>query len=976
MGSQEMTPGAEPLDCVIYARYSSHNQREVSIEQQVKECEDYARYNGLRVVKVYADRALTGTSDKRPQFQKMLKDAERGRWAYVLCWKVDRFARNRYDSATYKYRLKRNGVRVIYAKESIPDGPEGILLESILEGSAEYYSANLAQNVKRGLRFNAEACLSNGRIPYGYRKGADGHFEILESEAAVVREIFERSAAGEQYARILEDLKARGVPTRRGGQWRPCTLRVILLNEVYKGVYHFGDVRVEGGVPRIVDDELWEGAHKRLEAAKGTRVYSATYLFTGKIRCGLCGEPMTGKTGTGRSGTYAYYICKGQREKRCNKKAVRQELLEGRVVSCVLDALNDDGLVNWIADAVDEMQKREVEKSRVAPDALKAELAGVKKSIKGIMAAIEAGVFTASTKGRLLELEGEQERLEAAIADASIPVPSIDREAFVCWLTRFRGVSNLDEETRREAVNALVWQVRVWDDHAEAVLNYAGSEEIVHVPLLDGSGGGSPDGDKGCGEYHKISELLIKNSSLHPGVAHYEDMEPYYRALPREQILASPVLMSGMSMLCAMCMDYEGSEEWYRELERYAAGMKRTHPEYRTVRSRLAWLDIGLPQRNVNNFLAQIPALGRMLASRELMLPEFSVTSRLPSIMNGGKDFCAWSKRDKEIYRKYSLLVTLLLGRDGVKLPECAIAESQFEKGADVSGRVLDLLAHLEVIQNDGTPDIEFALIGLLVRLRIDQGEAGRAREHLEALRQRFQETEARRLLPNLDALLCRVAMYEGDDPAVDAWYKDKAPKDLLHLRVMLRYQYMTRVMVEIAYGRYQEAQLIMAPLRTYFSACRRVMDSIYLNLLAAICSYRAGDKGWQGALRLALDACLEYQFIRPVSQYGAAVLPLLEKSGWTEDGPFLERLAAATRKQAVQYPDFLCSRSRLSEPLSSAEMKVLRLLCHHKSNAEIGEILGIKLPTVKTYVSGVLRKLGVKNRGAVKDAAIKRHLF
>ena len=486
-----------PQDCVIYARYSSHNQREVSIEQQVKECEDYARYNDLRVVKVYADRAISGTNDKRPQFQKMLKDAERGRWAYVLCWKVDRFARNRYDSATYKYRLKRHGVRVIYAKESIPDGPEGILLESILEGSAEYYSANLAQNVKRGLRFNAEACLSNGRIPYGYRKGADGHFEILESEAAVVREIFERSAAGEQYARILEDLKARGVPTRRGGQWRPCTLRVILLNEVYKGVYHFGDVRVEGGVPRIVDDELWEGAQKRLEAAKGTRVYSATYLFTGKIRCGLCGEPMTGKTGTGRSGTYAYYICKGQREKRCNKKAVRQELLEGRVVSCVLDALNDDGLVNWIADAVDEMQKREIEKSRVAPEALKAELAGVKKSIKGIMAAIEAGVFTASTKGRLLELEGEQERLEAAIADASLPVPSVDREAFVCWLTRFRGVSNLDEETRREAVNALVWQVRVWDDHAEAVLNYSGTEEIVHVPLLDGSGGGSPDGDKG-----------------------------------------------------------------------------------------------------------------------------------------------------------------------------------------------------------------------------------------------------------------------------------------------------------------------------------------------------------------------------------------------------------------------------------------------------------------------------------------------
>ena len=164
-------------DCVIYARYSSHAQRDVSIEQQVADCEAYARSNGLRVVKVYADRAISGTNDKRPQFQKMLKDAERGRWAYVLCWKVDRFARNRYDSATYKYRLKRHGVRVIYAKESIPDGPEGILLESVLEGSAEYYSANLSQNIKRGMRFNALECkVNNGSMPLGYCKGPDGRY--------------------------------------------------------------------------------------------------------------------------------------------------------------------------------------------------------------------------------------------------------------------------------------------------------------------------------------------------------------------------------------------------------------------------------------------------------------------------------------------------------------------------------------------------------------------------------------------------------------------------------------------------------------------------------------------------------------------------------------------------------------------------------------------------------------------------------
>ena len=480
-----------------------------------------------------------------------------------------------------------------------------------------------------------------------------------------------------------------------------------------------------------------------------------------------------------------------------------------------------------------------------------------------------------------------------------------------------------------------------------------------------------------CGAYQKVSELLIKNSERHPGIAHYDEMEDYYRALPREEVLASPALMAGMSMLSAICMDYEGSEGWYQELKARGAKLKRSDADFKSVRGWLAWLDIALPQRSVDDILSMVSNVVRLLTSREIVMPEFSVTSRLPSIMNGGKDFCAWSKNDSAIYDKYRLPVKVLLKRDGVGLPECAMAESLFEKGEDITGRVLDLLGKLDQIQKRGTPDIEFALIGLLVRLRIDQGEPARAREHLEALRERFQQRpECLRFLPNLDALLCRAALYEGDGEAVDAWYREKAPKDPLKLRVMLRYQYLTRVMVEIVYGNYQEALLIMAPLRPYFTAARRVMDGIYLDLLTAICTSRDGSGDWKAPLHRALDTCLEYQFIRPVSQYGAAVLPLLEKSGWTGNGAFLRRLTAAVRKQAVQYPDFLRWRGELAEPLSPAEMNVLRLLCHHKSNAEIGEILGIKLPTVKTYVSSVLRKLGVKNRGAVKDAAIKLHLI
>ncbi len=479
------------------------------------------------------------------------------------------------------------------------------------------------------------------------------------------------------------------------------------------------------------------------------------------------------------------------------------------------------------------------------------------------------------------------------------------------------------------------------------------------------------------GEYQKVSELLIKNSERHPGIAHYDEMEDYYRALPREEVLASPALMAGMSMLSAICMDYEASENWYRELRARETALKRPDAEFKSVRGWLAWLDIALPQRNVNDILSMVSSVVRLLTGREIVMPEFSVTSCLPSIMNGGKDFCAWSKNDSAIYDKYRLPVKLLLRRDGVGLPECALAESRFEKGEDISGRVLDLLGKLDRIQQKGTPDIEFALIGLLVRLRIDQGEPARAREHLEALRERFrQRAGCLRFLPNLDAMLCRTALYEGDGEAVDAWYREKAPKDLLKLRVMLRYQYLTRAMVEIVYGNYQEALLVMAPLGPYFKAANRVMDGIYLDLLTAICIFRSGDGDWKTPLHRALDACREYQFIRPVSQYGAAVLPLLEKSGWRGDGAFWARLTAAVRRQAALYPDFLRCRGELSEPLSPAEMNVLRLLCHHKSNAEIGEILGIKLPTVKTYVSSVLRKLGVKNRGAVKDAAVKLHLI
>ena len=147
------------------------------------------------------------------------------------------------------------------------------------------------------------------------------------------------------------------------------------------------------------------------------------------------------------------------------------------------------------------------------------------------------------------------------------------------------------------------------------------------------------------GDHSKVSELLVRNAELHPGMGHYAEMEKYYRSLPEAEILASPSLMQGMSMLCALAMDYEGSERWYGELQAFAERCGRQDAAGKQARSRFAWLDISLPQRGVNGLTETIPAVFRLLMNKEVTLPSFSVTSALPSIMNGGKDFSEWSKK-------------------------------------------------------------------------------------------------------------------------------------------------------------------------------------------------------------------------------------------------------------------------------------------------------------------------------------------
>ena len=477
------------------------------------------------------------------------------------------------------------------------------------------------------------------------------------------------------------------------------------------------------------------------------------------------------------------------------------------------------------------------------------------------------------------------------------------------------------------------------------------------------------------GQQGKVSELLIKSLSLHPGMGHFEDLEGYFYSLTEEQIEASPALMQGMSLLSSLSLDYETSDKWYQKLANFAAVRKADDLAAKEARSRLAYLDIALPQRGTGGLVQTISDVFRLMTDRKIKLPPFSVTSTLPSIMNGGKDFSPWSKHDDLLYATMRIPVEAVLGKDGVGLAECAITESKFEKGEDVSAKMLTLVSKLTEVQTRGTPDIEFALVGLLARSQIDSGRAEDAFRTVQALRDRFAEKGYTRFFGNIDALLCRIALRTGKDVFVNEWYREKAPHSLVKLRTMKRYQYFTQSLVELYLNKNEAALMTLAPLEPYFIACERVIDRIHYKTISSIAKYRLKDASWKEDFGAALDFANEYGFIRTISEYAGEVLPLVESIKYS-DAAYLKKLTAAIRTQAVFYPDYLKPSRQPVERLTETELQVLRLLSADKSNAEIGKILGIQLTTVKSHVSHILQKLGVSRRNEAKTAAEKLRII
>ena len=533
------------MNAVIYARYSSDNQQEESIDGQLRECKEYADQNGITVVRTYIDRALSAKTDSRPQFQQMIHDSATHTFEAVLVWKLDRFSRNRYDSAHYKRILKNNRVHVVSVTEPISNTPEGIMLESLLEGMAEYYSAELAEKVSRGHKENAlKAKFNGGPVPLGYRIDSQHHYQIDPATAPVVQEAFQRYAAGESIRSIIESLNARGIRNSRGNPFTKNSFQTLLKNRRYLGEYRYKDTVIPNAIPAIIAPECFDAVQRRCEIHRQAPAHNKSdvhYLLTTKLFCGKCGTMMAGESGRSHTGTvHCYYKCgtrkRGGRE-ACSLKPVRKEPLEQFVVQTALEKVLNDRVVDLLVDKLLEYQSRENTRLPV----LQAELKEVKRRIDNLVAAIEQGILTPSTRARMDELEQQRKALETSVLKEQIEKPPITREQILFWFDQFRHGDPADMAFQEKVIDCFVNSIYLFDDRIVLNFNYQEggrpvSLEEVLGSFLDGRGAPQNIRSGDCLDGFFIVQSYGKRGRKRMGPKYYQAYDLRYRQVHQNDL--------------------------------------------------------------------------------------------------------------------------------------------------------------------------------------------------------------------------------------------------------------------------------------------------------------------------------------------------------------------------------------------------------------------------------------------------------
>ena len=468
------------MNGVIYARYSNGpKQTHMSIEGQLRDCRAYADRKGITIIDTYIDEHISGKEfENRESLQRMLRDAKKKIFDCVIVWKIDRLGRCREELAFTKAKLKRCGVQLHYAMEHIPEGPEGIILESLMEGLAEYYSAELAQKIGRGMR----DCVLSGKMInanpcFGYLV-KDRHYVPDPDKRDLLVEIFERYAGGETASKICKDFARRGVKTAAGVDLAPKTVYKILRNEKYTGLYRYGEISIPGFHERLISDELFEEVQKMLQKnakhkSKRERKENVDYMLTGKLYCGKCKSTMRGESGTGRHGeVHHYYKCSGRRDKKtdCDLKPIRKDDLEAAVIKITQQDVLTDEMIDMLTARIMEIQDSGAKDPALR--AMETNIREAEKGIKNIMNAIEMGIITPTTKGRLMELEAERDRLGIEIAKVKAKKTSYTPDEVRFYLESFRDGDAENHDFCVELVNVFVKRIYVYDDCFVMIYNF------------------------------------------------------------------------------------------------------------------------------------------------------------------------------------------------------------------------------------------------------------------------------------------------------------------------------------------------------------------------------------------------------------------------------------------------------------------------------------------------------------------------
>lgn len=478
------------MNIAIYARYSSTSQTEASIEGQLMVCRKYADDNQYTVVAEYIDRAKSASKDveKRTEFQKMIRDSAKGNFQLVLVYQLDRFARNKFDSATYKARLKKNGIRVISAKETISDDPSGILMESVLEGMAEYYSAELSLKIRRGQQLNVEKLqVVTGGHPFGF-KVENKKLAIDEETAPYVRKIYEMYNSGTNMVKLRDYMNGLGIVNTKGNKFQLSQIDRILKNKRYAGYYIYKDTEVKDGIPAIISEELFNEVQVKMEKNKKaparSKAVEEQYILTGKLFCGYCRNPMAGDSGTSHTGkVHHYYTCLTVKKHKgpCKKKSERKTHIEDYIIRECLWLLTDEN-IKIIADNVMLAVEREKRQSRYA--SLSKSLKDVEKRKDNLINSLtntDNQNIIKKIYEKLDDLDKQGVEIQREMFREENIQNSLTKETIVDFLTNLKRRSTDDFSYRQLLVDVLVNKIYLYDDKLEMFLNTQNDQIEVDI---------------------------------------------------------------------------------------------------------------------------------------------------------------------------------------------------------------------------------------------------------------------------------------------------------------------------------------------------------------------------------------------------------------------------------------------------------------------------------------------------------------